>query len=276
MQRKRVAILALLAIAGTAAVWGGVRGAGIPESRLAQQAPRNLEQTDVDVELVIAVDVSYSMDPDEQALQREGYILGLTSSEFLNALKQGIHGKVAITYFEWAGVQDQRIVVPWRIIDSPATARAVADEIAAAPLRRAYRTSISGALLFGAPLFQTSGHRGIRRVIDVSGDGANNQGPPVTVIRDQVLEQGPDCWRRRRKRRSPAGCHDDPTFGTAAPRTATRGDRGAVTAQQQSHRRPRARAIDNPPRDDDTLVLHAGPLEIGNGHLPMDPLLAGR
>ena len=182
MRRKHVAILALFAAAGTAMVWSGVLGAGIPEQRLAQQAPRDAAQTDVDVELVIAVDISYSMDPDEQALQREGYILGLTSSEFLNALKQGMHGKVAITYFEWAGAQDQRVVVPWRIIDGPAAARAVADEIAAAPQRRAYRTSISGALLFGAPLFQTSGHRGIRRVIDVSGDGANNQGPPVTVI----------------------------------------------------------------------------------------------
>ncbi|MGZ3412121.1 MAG: DUF1194 domain-containing protein [Xanthobacteraceae bacterium] len=189
MQRKHIAVLALLAAAGTAAVWSGVLGAGIPEQRFAQ-APRTAEQTDVDVELVIAVDISYSMDPDEQSLQREGYILGLTSSEFLNALKQGTHGKVAVTYFEWAGAQDQRVVVPWRVIDGPATARAVGDEIAAAPLRRAYRTSISGALLFGAPLFQTSGHRGIRRVIDVSGDGANNQGPPVTVIRDQVLEQG--------------------------------------------------------------------------------------
>src|SRR5215470_5674266 len=65
--------------------------------------PSTAATTDVDVELVIAVDVSYSMDPDEQALQREGYILGLTSPEFLNALQQGAHGKIAVTYFEWAG-----------------------------------------------------------------------------------------------------------------------------------------------------------------------------
>src|SRR5438128_2463472 len=100
--------------------------------------------TDVDVELVIAVDVSYSMDPDEQALQREGYITGLNSPEFLNALQQGVHGKIAMTYFEWAGATDQRIVVPWRLIDGPAAAKAFTDEIAAAPYRRAYRTSISG------------------------------------------------------------------------------------------------------------------------------------
>jgi Protein of unknown function (DUF1194) len=145
---------------------------------------------DVDVELVIAVDVSYSMDPDEQALQREGYIIGFNSPEFLNALRQGLHGKIAVTYFEWAGSSDQRVVVPWRLIDGPATAKAFTDSIAAAPYRRAYRTSISGALYFAQPLFDTSGYRGLRRVIDVSGDGVNNQGDPVAIVRDQALERG--------------------------------------------------------------------------------------
>jgi Protein of unknown function (DUF1194) len=146
--------------------------------------------TDVDVELVIAVDVSYSMDPDEQALQREGYITGLNSPEFLNALQQGPHGRIAVTYFEWAGASDQRVVVPWRLVDGPDTAKAFTDEIAAAPYRRAYRTSISGALHFALPLFGSSGFRGLRRVIDVSGDGVNNQGDPVTIVRDAVLERG--------------------------------------------------------------------------------------
>lgn len=144
----------------------------------------------VDVELIIAVDVSYSMDPDEQALQREGYITGLNSPEFLNALRQGPHGRIAVTYFEWAGANDQRVVVPWRIVDGPTTAKAFTDEIAAAPYRRAYRTSISGALHFALPLFEDSGYRGLRRVIDVSGDGVNNQGDPVAIVRDGVLERG--------------------------------------------------------------------------------------
>jgi hypothetical protein len=146
--------------------------------------------TDVDVELVIAVDISFSMDPDEQALQREGYIVGLTSPEFLNALQQGIHGKVVVTYFEWAGSTDQRVVVPWRVIDGAASAKAFADAIAAAPYRRAFRTSISGALQFAMPLLESSGFHGLRRVIDVSGDGVNNQGTPVTILRDEVLERG--------------------------------------------------------------------------------------
>ena len=144
----------------------------------------------VDVELVIAVDVSYSMDPDEQALQREGYVIALTSKEFLQALRQGAHGKIAITYFEWAGQSDQKILMPWRLIDGPKSADAVAAEIARAPYRRASRTSISGGLRFAKPLFDDSGYKGLRRVIDVSGDGANNAGPLVELTRDDVLAAG--------------------------------------------------------------------------------------
>lgn len=146
--------------------------------------------TSVDVELVLAVDISYSMDPDEQALQREGYVAALTSAEFLNVLRQGLHGRIVATYVEWAGSAEQRVVVPWRVVDGPASAQAFADEIASAPYRRAYRTSISGALEFAGPLFETSGHRGLRRVVDVSGDGANNQGTPVTLARDALLATG--------------------------------------------------------------------------------------
>jgi len=182
-------MLAGIALAGFALGGLAFRHAGIAAPGTAQLQEKTAPPN-VDAELVIAVDVSYSMDPDEQALQREGYILGLTSPEFLNALKQGLHGRIAVTYFEWAGEKDQKAVTPWRLIDGEATAKAVADEIAAAPYRRSYRTSISGALLYAAPLFGTSEFRGVRRVVDVSGDGANNQGPPVNVVRDQLLEQG--------------------------------------------------------------------------------------
>jgi len=151
---------------------------------------RTAEVSNVDVELILAVDVSYSMDPDEQALQREGYVFALTSPDFLNALKSGVHGRIAITYFEWAGFTDQKIVMPWRVIDNAASARAVAEEIARAPYRRAYRTSISGALTFAVPLFEGSGYRGIRRVIDVSGDGTNNQGPFIVPVREEVVAKG--------------------------------------------------------------------------------------
>jgi hypothetical protein len=160
----------------------------------AQAAPRfadtRADAVPVDVELVIAVDVSYSMDPDEQKLQREGYVRALTSREFLNALREGAHGTIAVTYFEWAGQYDQKIVMPWRLIEGPESADAVAAEIASAPYRRASRTSISGGLIFGSKLFEQSGYRGTRRVIDVSGDGANNAGELIVPTRDAVLAQG--------------------------------------------------------------------------------------
>jgi hypothetical protein len=160
--------------------------AAAPGPQLVQSKP----PVEVDVELVLAVDVSYSMDPDEQALQREGYRLALTSKEFLSALRQGAHGKIAITYIEWAGEHDQKIVMPWRLIEGPESADSVASEIARAPLRRASRTSISGALLFSKTLFDTSGYRGLRRIIDVSGDGANNSGTLVVAAREEVLAAG--------------------------------------------------------------------------------------
>ena len=88
----------------------------------------------VDTELVLAVDVSYSMDPEEQQLQREGYIAAITSRDFMEALKGGMHAKVAVTYFEWAGPFDQKIIVPWRLIDGPESAGGFASEIARARL----------------------------------------------------------------------------------------------------------------------------------------------
>ncbi len=144
----------------------------------------------VDTAVVLAVDVSYSMDPDEQKLQREGYVQALTSREFMQALKAGVNGRIAISYFEWANVGDQKILVPWRLIDGPQAAGAVAAELAAAPYRRAARTSIAGGLTFAQALFESSGYQGLRQVIDVSGDGANNNGPPVTLVRDEVLAKG--------------------------------------------------------------------------------------
>jgi hypothetical protein len=186
--RGNFAIILLAAAAATAGAIGGFSG-GIAAPTGALLAERSAGAIAVDTELVLAVDISYSMDPEEQALQREGYITGITSREFMQALRGGMHGKVAVTYFEWAGPHDQKIVVPWRLIDGPEAADAFANEIARAPYRRASRTSITGALQFAKPLFG-SGYRGIRRVVDVSGDGANNSGGPVTMTRDDLVASG--------------------------------------------------------------------------------------
>jgi len=187
MRGSRV-VLTALALVGAVALTASVDSRAAPLSK--PRAADNSAGIPVDVELVLAVDISYSMDPEEQAMQREGYVEALTSTEFLQALRQGMLGKIAVTYVEWAGATDQRVVMPWRLIDGPEAADAVAQEISKAPYRRASRTSISGALLFSAPLFENSGYRGARQVIDISGDGANNDGPLVDLTRDEVLAKG--------------------------------------------------------------------------------------
>jgi len=184
MGRRELAKSITLAAAAAAVA---LAASAAPQLRLADKSPAAIP---VDVELVIAVDVSYSMDPDEQALQREGYVQALTSREFLRALREGANGKIAVTYFEWAGQFDQKVIMPWRLIEGPESADGVAAEIAAAPYRRASRTSIAGALIFAKPLFDHSGYQGVRRVIDVSGDGANNAGPLIVPTRDDVLAAG--------------------------------------------------------------------------------------
>jgi hypothetical protein len=130
------------------------------------------------------------MDLDELAVQREGYAQAIVSKEFLQALKTGPNGKIAITYFEWAASSDQKIIIPWRVIDGPEAADAIANDILKTPIRRASRTSISGAINFAMPLFEENPYRGIRRVIDISGDGPNNNGTPVTPARDAALAKG--------------------------------------------------------------------------------------
>src|SRR5436309_13890050 len=177
---------------GTVLVLGMLAGGDV--AGLAAPNPPRLADKEtvasVDVELVLAVDVSYSMDMDELAIQREGYAQAIVSKEFLQALKTGPNGKVSITYFEWAASSDQKIIIPWRVIDGPETADAVANEIMKTPIRRASRTSISGAINFAMPLFEENPYRGLRRVIDISGDGPNNNGAPVTIARDTAVEKG--------------------------------------------------------------------------------------
>jgi hypothetical protein len=165
-------------------------GAAAPTLRADFPGNKQPGSMDVDIELVLAVDVSYSMDPDEQALQREGYAQAIVSKEFLQALREGMHGRIAVTYVEWAGAADQRTLIPWRMIDGLAAAQKFADDLMAMPYRRAFRTSISGAILYAMPQFDNNGFSGIRRVIDVSGDGANNQGRLVESARDEVVARG--------------------------------------------------------------------------------------
>jgi hypothetical protein len=144
----------------------------------------------VDLELVLAVDISYSMDVDELKLQRDGYVTAILSKPVLDAIKDGVYGRIAVAYVEWAGAAQQAVVIDWQVIDGPDTARTFADKLMETAPNRAYRTSISGALDFSSRLFAQNAYDGVRRVIDISGDGPNNQGNAVTYVRDQVVAKG--------------------------------------------------------------------------------------
>lgn len=144
----------------------------------------------VDLELVLAVDVSGSMDREEQTIQRDGYVAAIACPEFWSAVRTGAWQRIAVTYVEWAGRGEQTVVVPWRLVDSPEAARRFAGELADRPISQIHATSISGAIDFAAGLFDGNGFDGWRRVIDISGDGSNNQGGPVAAARDAALARG--------------------------------------------------------------------------------------
>jgi hypothetical protein len=147
-------------------------------------------ESEVDLALVLAVDISNSMDPEEQELQRDGFVDAFRSPLVQDAIQAGSLGRIAVVYMEWAGSRRQTIVVPWTIIEGPASAAGFADRLAQAPTQRAPRTSISGAIDLGVRLLSDSKIEASRQVIDISGDGANNEGRSVTQARDEALAQG--------------------------------------------------------------------------------------
>jgi hypothetical protein len=150
--------------------------------------PALAEDVWVDVELVLMVDVSRSMSAHELEIQRVGYAEALRSDPVLAAIQSGYFGRIAVTYVEWAGTQ--QVVVPWRVLESRADLDAFAADLSITFNPALRRTSISEALYFGARLFEGNGYAGDRRVIDISGDGPNNQGRPVDRARDAVVGQG--------------------------------------------------------------------------------------
>lgn len=144
----------------------------------------------VDLELVIAVDVSGSVDDDEAALQRQGYIKAFRDPKVIEAITRGRIGAIAVTYFEYAGSHHQLTLVDWMRISGPESALNFAAELAFEPIMVNVWTSISGAITAGQSAFKRSSYNGRRRVIDVSGDGANNSGALVTVARDLAIADG--------------------------------------------------------------------------------------
>jgi hypothetical protein len=144
----------------------------------------------VDLELALAVDVSSSIDREEALLQREGYVAALRHPDVIHAIENGPLGRIAVTYYEWAGDGHLRVVADWTVIHNAKSAVAFADRIAAAPLWTAPQTSIAAAIDFGIDSFRGNAHRGSRQVIDISGDGPSNGALEVTAARDRAVYRG--------------------------------------------------------------------------------------
>jgi hypothetical protein len=145
---------------------------------------------EIDVELVLAVDTSRSMDYEEVRIQREGYVEALKHEEFIDAVRGGLTGRIAISYFEWAGYVVPDSVIDWQVIETQQDAIDFAGKLEARPISTQRRTSISTAIAQGAAMIGSGPYDGIRKVIDVSGDGPNNAGDPVTPTRDKAMKAG--------------------------------------------------------------------------------------
>ncbi|WP_457089911.1 DUF1194 domain-containing protein [Microvirga sp. P5_D2] len=146
--------------------------------------------TEVDLALVLAVDVSRSMDPEKQELQRQGFIEAFRSPLVHDAIRNCMLGRVTVIYVEWSGVEHQVVIAPWTVIDSPETAMEFAEKLDRTEIGRVRRTSISGAIDFGVGLLDQIGATAMRKVIDISGDGPNSSGRSVVEARDEATARG--------------------------------------------------------------------------------------
>ena len=178
---KRPALLALLLTAG---LLSSILAP--PAAAAGRAAPLK----PVDLELVLAIDTSGSVDEEEGRLQRKGYVDAFTAPEVLAAIRSGRHKRIAVTYFEWAGETFQNIVVPWTLIEGKASAAAFAAELEIQPVGVGPYTSLSDAITSAMPLFGNNGFEAPRQVIDISGDGPNNSGRLVTLARDEAVKAG--------------------------------------------------------------------------------------
>jgi hypothetical protein len=147
-------------------------------------------EEEVDLLLVLAADVSHSMQHGELVMQREGYVAALRDRQVLEAIGSGPTGAIGLTYFEWSGAGDHAVLLPWTRLSGAADAERVAALLAGAPLRSGTQTSISSALAAARRLLGAAPFAGARRVVDVSGDGENNHGEPVEDQRDQAVAEG--------------------------------------------------------------------------------------
>ena len=147
------------------------------------------ERKEVDLALVLAIDISGSIDPDEAKLQRMGYVEAFSDPVIVRAILGGNHGRIAVAYFEWSDSWIQKLLIDWTLLDSEAAIADFARRLSDAPISIARRTSISGAIRYAIPMYGRSPYDAERKVLDISGDGSNNDGGLVTEIRHDALKE---------------------------------------------------------------------------------------
>jgi len=136
----------------------------------------------------MGIDISGSIDPDEARLQREGYVNAFRDQVIVKAILGGANGRIAVTYYEWSDSWMQKLLIDWTLLDSEAAIEAFATRLSESPISIARRTSISGAIRYAIPLFGRSPYEAHRKVLDISGDGSNNDGGLVTEMRHEALK----------------------------------------------------------------------------------------
>ena len=156
---------------------------------LAPLAPAQAAEQ-VDLLLVLASDVSRSVDHPKFLLQREGYAAAISDAQVIDAIKSGPHQRIAVCFVEWSGFGAQKLVIYWILIDGPAPARKFGDQLLELPRSFADRTSISGGIEFAVTQLERAPFEAPRRTIDVSGDGTNNAGRDVKLARDEPVAKG--------------------------------------------------------------------------------------
>jgi len=145
---------------------------------------------EVDLMLVLAADVSRSVDPAKFQLQREGYAAAISEPRVLDAIRSGRTGRIGLMFLEWSGIGAQRVVIDWTTIGDADAAKGFGDRLIEAPRSFADRTSISGAIEFAMAQLDRAPYESARRTIDISGDGTNNAGQDVATLRDAAVAKG--------------------------------------------------------------------------------------
>lgn len=147
------------------------------------------DKKDIDLALALGIDISGSIDPEEAKLQRQGYVMAFRDPVIVKAILGGPNGRIAVSYYEWSDSWMQKLLIDWTLLDSEKSIADFATRLDEAPISIARRTSISGALRYAVPLFGRSPYEPTRKVLDISGDGSNNDGGLVTDMRYEALKE---------------------------------------------------------------------------------------